>query len=75
MPKFSNRLLVDPSENKVEFNIPRDANQGYVNNQRENYNFRFNGVIGPEAKQDEVGGMQCARVGQKRQIARSCACV
>eukprot|EP00983_Pelagomonas_calceolata_P060705 1146490-Pelagomonas_calceolata.AAC.6 len=27
---------------------------GYVNNQRENYNFRFNGIIGPEAKQDEV---------------------
>lgn len=23
VPKASNRLLVDPSENKVEFNIPR----------------------------------------------------
>jgi len=25
-----------------------------VNNQRENYVFRFNGIIAPEAKQDEV---------------------
>eukprot|EP00951_Prasinocladus_malaysianus_P034886 scaffold355718_cov20-Prasinocladus_malaysianus.AAC.1 len=26
----------------------------YVNNQREHYEFRFNGIIGMEAKQDEV---------------------
>lgn len=50
----SNRLIVDQTENRVEFNIPRDARDGYVNNQRENYEFRFNGIIGPEAKQDEV---------------------
>ncbi|KAF5843229.1 P-loop containing nucleoside triphosphate hydrolase protein [Dunaliella salina] len=54
VPKASSRVVVEHSENKLEFNIPRDANQGYVNNQRENYNFRFNGIIGPEAKQDEV---------------------
>jgi kinesin family protein 6/9 len=47
-------LLVDQTENRVEFNIPRDASAGYVNNQREHYDFRFNGVIGPEAKQDEA---------------------
>ncbi|GFH07887.1 kinesin-like protein, partial [Haematococcus lacustris] len=34
--------------------MPRDAAAGYVNNQREQYEFRFNGIIGPEAKQDEV---------------------
>mmetsp|Transcript_31029 Transcript_31029/g.80829 ORF Transcript_31029/g.80829 Transcript_31029/m.80829 type:complete len:928 (+) Transcript_31029:376-3159(+) len=54
VPKASSRVVVEHSENKLEFNIPRDATQGYVNNQRENYNFRFNGIIGPEAKQDEV---------------------
>ncbi|DBA74016.1 TPA: hypothetical protein ACH3X1_010839 [Trebouxia sp. C0004] len=47
-------LALDPSENKVEFNIPRTASQGYVNNQREHYEFRFNGTLGAEAKQDEV---------------------
>lgn len=26
----------------------------YVNNQREHYEFRFNGILGSEAKQDEV---------------------
>jgi len=52
---LAHRLIVEHTENKLEFNIPRDAAQGYVNNQRENYNFRFNGIIAPEAKQDEVG--------------------
>lgn len=53
-PKPSPRLNLDPTENKLEFNIPRDLAAGYVNNQREHYDFRFNGLIGPEAKQDEV---------------------
>lgn len=53
-PKPSPRLALDLPENRVEFNLPREAAAGYVNNQRENYEFRFNGVIGPQAKQDEV---------------------
>ncbi|GFH05643.1 kinesin-like protein [Haematococcus lacustris] len=52
--KPSPRLVVDNSDNRLEFNMPRDAAAGYVNNQREQYEFRFNGIIGPEAKQDEV---------------------
>ena len=47
-------LLIDQNENKLEFNIPRDIAQGLVNNQREHYEFRFNGILSPEAKQDEV---------------------
>ncbi|DBA83158.1 TPA: hypothetical protein ACH3X2_006681 [Trebouxia sp. C0005] len=47
-------LALDSSENRLEFNIPRTASQGYVNNQREHYEFRFNGTLGAEAKQDEV---------------------
>ena len=57
--KASNQLLVDHTENKVEFNLPRSAGAGYVNNQREHYEFRFNGVIGAEAKQDEVSDAPC----------------
>lgn len=34
--------------------VPKLETGGYVNNQREKYQFGFNGVIGPEAKQDEV---------------------
>lgn len=50
----SSRLLVDSSEGRVEFNLPRDAAAGFVNNQREHYEFRFNGILEPAAKQDEV---------------------
>jgi hypothetical protein len=39
---------------QVDFNIPRDSGAGYVNNQREHYEYKFNGVIPPDAKQDEV---------------------
>jgi hypothetical protein len=54
VPTPSQRLQLDQTESKVEFNIPRDVSAGYVNNQREHHEFRFNEVIGPEAKQDEV---------------------
>jgi kinesin family protein 6/9 len=40
---------------QVDFNLPRDSLAGYVNNQREHYEYKFNGVIPPDAKQDEVG--------------------
>ena len=30
----SDRVSVDQSEAKVEFNLPRDTSQGYINNQR-----------------------------------------
>ncbi len=53
-PRASQRLSYDATEGKVEFNLPREAAAGYVNNQREHYEFRFNGILGPEAKQDEV---------------------
>ena len=50
----SSNLFIDQSMNKLEFNIPRDMAQGLVNNQREHYDFTFNGILSPEAKQDEV---------------------
>eukprot|EP00877_Chromochloris_zofingiensis_P015099 jgi/Chrzof1/9843/Cz04g18020.t1 len=54
VPKQSTRLLIDAAENNVEFNIPRDLAAGPINNTREHYKFQFNGVLTPEAKQDEV---------------------
>jgi kinesin family protein 6/9 len=53
----SGKLSWDGTEGLVAFNMPRDVTQGYVNNQRENYEFRFDGILTPEAKQDEVGGL------------------
>ncbi len=55
----SDRVVVDTSENKLEFVIPRDEAQGYINNQREHYEFRFNGILTQEAKQDEVRAPAC----------------
>lgn len=52
--RASERVVVDNSENKLEFVIPRNEAQGYVNNQREHYEFRFNGILSQDAKQDEV---------------------
>ena len=36
---------------QVEFHMPRDEVGGLVNNQKEHYDFKFNGIIPPEAKQ------------------------
>ncbi|KAG2448578.1 hypothetical protein HYH02_006469 [Chlamydomonas schloesseri] len=52
--KPSPRLAIDNLENKVEFNIPRNEAAGLVNNQREHFEFRFNGILQADAKQDEV---------------------
>ena len=62
----SNRLGVDTSDSVVQFNIPRDASAGLINNQREHYEFRFNGILTAEAKQDEV------RVASARRGEASC---
>jgi len=45
---------LEPEEAKIDFHLPRDIAAGLVNNQREHYEFHFNGLIGMEAKQDEV---------------------
>ncbi|GIM04993.1 hypothetical protein Vretimale_9468, partial [Volvox reticuliferus] len=54
VPRASPRLAIDTTENKIEFNIPRNEAAGLVNNQREHFEFRFNGILTAEAKQDEV---------------------
>ncbi|KAI8613988.1 P-loop containing nucleoside triphosphate hydrolase protein [Chytriomyces sp. MP71] len=39
---------------KIGFRIPRDAEQGLINNQRENFDYRFNRVFDKDATQEEV---------------------
>ncbi|GMH43749.1 hypothetical protein BSKO_11683 [Bryopsis sp. KO-2023] len=47
-------LGLDAEEGNVNFAVPKDQAMGYVNNQRERFDFKFNGVFDAEAKQDKV---------------------
>mmetsp|Transcript_15567 Transcript_15567/g.44093 ORF Transcript_15567/g.44093 Transcript_15567/m.44093 type:complete len:108 (+) Transcript_15567:163-486(+) len=44
----------DEEPERLEFEIPQDVASGYVSNTRSNYKFRFNGIIGESAKQEDV---------------------
>ncbi|KAL4238137.1 Kinesin-related protein 6 [Mactra antiquata] len=39
---------------RLTFTIPREIADGFINNKKENYKFRFQKVFDPSAKQDEV---------------------
>ena len=54
VPYPSDRFEFDPAEGRVSIAVPRDPSAGYVNHRTEHHPFNFNGIIGPEAKQDEV---------------------
>ena len=45
---------LDIDEKKLLFDIPKDENQGIVNNSREHYKFKFNDVFDMDSKQDLV---------------------
>ncbi|KAK9868874.1 hypothetical protein WJX84_006396 [Apatococcus fuscideae] len=47
-------LSVNDTDHQIHFNLPRALSLGPVNNQRENYQFSFNGVLTADAKQEEV---------------------
>jgi kinesin family member 6/9 len=38
----------------IGFHIPKDENQGLINNQKENYDYRFHRVFDKDTKQNEV---------------------
>ncbi|KAG7386717.1 Kinesin- protein 6 [Phytophthora pseudosyringae] len=44
----------DEDTNMMKYDIPKDVAAGLINNSRTSYKFRFDSVIGMEAKQDEV---------------------
>ena len=50
----SRHFAADAPNGLARFQIPKDKSQGYVNNQREQYEFKFSGIIEENAKQDEV---------------------
>ncbi|KUF91732.1 Kinesin protein KIF6 [Phytophthora nicotianae] len=44
----------DDDANMMKYDIPKDIAAGLINNSRTSYKFRFDSVIGMEAKQEEV---------------------
>jgi len=41
-------------ENKLTFDIPKDDRGGYVNHQKEHFDFTFDHIFPPETMQDEI---------------------
>ncbi|CEG37054.1 kinesin-like protein kif6 [Plasmopara halstedii] len=52
--KPSNFFSWDEETNMMQYDIPKDVAAGLINNSRTSYKFRFDSVIGMEAKQEEV---------------------
>ncbi|KAJ3071203.1 hypothetical protein HDU98_005685 [Podochytrium sp. JEL0797] len=44
----------DESLPKIAFRVPKDTDQGLINNQKENYDYRFNNVFDQNTTQEEV---------------------
>ncbi|KAM5163296.1 kinesin-like protein KIF6 [Mantella aurantiaca] len=44
----------DPSSSSLEISVPRDLAEGFVNNKRESYIFRFQETFDQNAKQEEI---------------------
>ena len=51
VPNPAPKVEIDAEEGHVAFNLPRDVAGGYVNNSRENYGFKFDGIFDAESKQ------------------------
>ncbi|QDZ21232.1 kinesin [Chloropicon primus] len=54
VPRPSENFTYDLQDGSTSIEIPHEAAAGYINNKKEKYDFKFNGIFGPEAKQDEV---------------------
>uniref|UniRef100_A0A3B1JRE2 Kinesin motor domain-containing protein n=1 Tax=Astyanax mexicanus TaxID=7994 RepID=A0A3B1JRE2_ASTMX len=50
---------------RLEFVVPRDLADGFVNNKRESYRFRFQKVFDQTAKQDDIFKMIAKPVADK----------
>jgi kinesin family protein 6/9 len=42
------------SQPQLHFNIPRDISSGWINNQKERFDFKFEHVFDEDCKQEEV---------------------
>ena len=48
------KLDLRAEDKKIDIHVPKDAGQGYVNNQKENHTFMFDNIFGMEAKQQDI---------------------
>ncbi|CAK4271273.1 unnamed protein product [Aphanomyces euteiches] len=44
----------EEEQSQIEYNIPKDVASGLINNSRTHYKFKFDALIGMDAKQEEV---------------------
>ena len=54
VPRPSDNFTYDLQDGSTSVTIPHELKAGLINNKKEKYDFKFNGIFGPEAKQDEV---------------------
>ena len=54
VPRPSENFTYDLQDGSTSVVIPHNLTDGLINNKKEKYDFKFNGIFGPEAKQDEV---------------------
>eukprot|EP00892_Ulva_mutabilis_P001049 jgi/Ulvmu1/10945/UM007_0124.1 len=59
VPRKSRKVAIDNEDGTITFHIPREESAGLINNQREKYNFVFNGVLTEDSKQEEVFERVC----------------
>jgi kinesin family protein 6/9 len=42
------------SNDLITFSVPRDAAEGFINNKKEEYRFRFERIFNPDTVQDDI---------------------
>ena len=52
--KSSGYFKFENDEGRVDFHIPTEQIHGHVNNTRQNYKFKFNGLLDMKTTQEEV---------------------
>ncbi|CAK4088615.1 unnamed protein product [Aphanomyces euteiches] len=52
--KVSGFFSWEEEQSQIEYNIPKDVASGLINNSRTHYKFKFDALIGMDAKQEEV---------------------
>ncbi|KAH9190572.1 hypothetical protein AeNC1_007442 [Aphanomyces euteiches] len=52
--KVSGFFSWEEQHSQIEYNIPKDVASGLINNSRTHYKFKFDALIGMDAKQEEV---------------------
>ena len=59
--KMINYEIESNQKNKIFIHIPEELHQGYINNMRKSYEFKFTGIFEPKTTQEQI----FAKLGQK----------